>query len=627
MVNNRKAVWYLVLLIVLIVPASPAVESAAQVEIARVRFVNVSPGAPTLNAYVDGRLWAGVSPEETVNYQDVVAGKHTFSFRLRDASQDVASVAGTVRDAQRITVAAMDGPQGVVARLYRDDVSAPARNAARITVIHAVPDAPPITVQIDSITVAENLRYGAASRSARQFYDGTHDISLAVGGMAQPLSGAVRTFTGNRTYTLFVVGSAATDEYQIVAAESTVLRPDGSSRFRFANMARGVGDVTVYINQEDLAIFPQVRFSRVTQYYVTGPGPHTMEVYPLGSPREGTPLARGTAEIGPDEHVLFVMQGTADDLAVQAYTSDLSPVAAGSGRLQVINVAVDNPAFEVETLDGVPLFDSLEVGDSASREMPVGGYGIRFKNAESGEMMMEQGGVQVRRGVITLLIAADDDPGAPLINAIPVTVEGVPQYAAIRWAHLAVGSGPVDVYLDDTPVIRGLAYRLMIDYRLYRPETVSMRVVPAGSDPATTPPLIETRISLGRVAEPRTIYFYGAADGIGLGYEAALDNAAFLPAGSGRIRFINAAQDTGNLSVVQAATNAVLVDNLLPGTSSVHKHLLAGSRTYEFVGAGGAVIATLDDLNVESGVVYTVVLIGDAAQPGGVEVLVWQHVP
>ncbi len=114
-----------------------------------------------------------------------------------------------------------------------------------------------------------------------------------------------------------------------------------------------------------------------------------------------------------------------------------------------------------------------------------------------------------------------------------------------------------------------------------------------------------------------------------------MDNVDFLPPDHGRIRFINAAQHTGNLYVVQAATNAVLIDNLQPGTSSVHKHLAAGPRTYTFMAAGGGAVATLNNLNVAAGVVYTVVVVGDAAQnaaqganrPGGVEFLIWKHSP
>ncbi len=494
-------------------PAIPSAgaEPAYQAEIGRVRFVHIALGTPALDAYVDDRLWAGVSPQEVVNYQDVTAGEHTFSFRLQEASQALTSVVATVNAGQRLTVVAMEGPEGVVARVYVDNVSAPARNAARVTMIHAAPDAGVMTVTIDGATVAEDLEYGESSasspppnRGVSQFYDGPHDIALTVDGAAQPVSGAVRTFTGNRNYVFFIAGLVG--DYQIVAAESSVLKPESNSLFRFANMARGLGDVTVYINHEDVPIFPQVKFSRITQYYTTGVGPHTVEVYPLGSPRQGAPLARGTAVIGPGEHVVFVMHGGDDEVVIRAHTSNLDPVAAGSARLHVIHAAADNPAFRVETSDGVPLFDPLGLGDSASREIPAGGYGLRLIDAASGETLMEQGGFEVQPGTVTLMIAIDDDPRVPLINAVPLAVEGVPQYAAIRWAHLDAQAGAVDVYLDGTPVIRGLSYKLMIDYQLYQPAFYSLRVFPAGSDPAKTLPLIEGQIDLRRLSHDLFVY-------------------------------------------------------------------------------------------------------------------------
>ncbi|MBN1565817.1 MAG: DUF4397 domain-containing protein [Anaerolineae bacterium] len=635
----KQTMSYILLLIALVLPTSytanvTEAESPAQIGTARVRFVHLAYELAALNAYVDDRLYAGVSVNEVVNYQDVPAGEHTFSFRLKDASQDLASVIATVDADQRLTVVLMHSMDGVAARVYVDDVSAPARNASRVTVIHAVPDAGAMTVTIDTLPVVEDLAYSESSADSplpdggrNQVYDGPHDVAITVDGAAQPVSGAVRTFTGNRNVVLFVVGSAARDNYQIVAAESTVLKPEANSMFRFTNMARGVGDVAVYVNQEDVPLFPQVKFSNVTQYYVTGAGPHTVEVYPLGSPREGAPLARATANVGLDEHVIFVLHGAGENVTLTAHTGDLSPAAAGSARLQVINAAADNPAFSVKTLDGMALFDTLAVGESASREVPAGSYGFEFVAADSGETVMAQGGYTVLPGTLTLLIALDDDPRVPLINAVPVSVAGVPQYALIRWANLAEQAGSVDVYLGNTPVLRGLSYKLMIDYRLYRPATYTMTVVPAGSDPKTTPPLIETQINLGAYAAPRTIYFYGAADGFSVHYESALDNINFLAADQGRIRFINAAQNTGNLYVVQVATNATLIDNLLQNTASVHKQLAAGSRTYTFMQAGGGKIATLNNFEVKASVVYTVVLVGDAAQANGIEFLIWEYVP
>jgi len=228
---------------------------------------------------------------------------------------------------------------------------------------------------------------------------------------------------GNRAYTLFVIGTPD-GALRLLPAESTVLKPDASSQFRFANMLPGVGPLAVYVNHEITPLFASVNFSSVTTYFVTGQGPHLVEVYPVGSgPQDGAPLAAGTAEIGPHENVFFVAQGTADAPEVVAYSVKLSPVPAGSARLVVINAALGNPMIRVGTLDGETLFSRVAVGGSANRVVEGGVYAVRFEDATSGETMMEQSGVVVAAGTAAVMIAFDDDPDSPLINAVTVRVD------------------------------------------------------------------------------------------------------------------------------------------------------------------------------------------------------------
>jgi hypothetical protein len=591
-----------------------------QDELARVRFVNASFDAPALDAYVDGRLWAGGIHDYT-NYQSVPAGAHAFTFRLAGGGDDLAAMFTTVDAGQRVTVAAIYPVASMDMRLMIDDVSAPVRNAARVKVVHAAPDTGPLTVTAGDITLADGLKFGKIS-DAQQLYDDQY-IVFAKGEDGLPVVGGVMVpVTGYHTYTLFVVGSAKADEFKLVTAVSTVLKPEPTSRFQFANMAQGVEELTAYVNNEAVPLFPNVPFSRVTEYYVTGYGPLRIDVYPAGSgPDDGTPLASNTMTIGPNENIIFIARGTAEALRIVAYSGDLSPLPVNTSRLQVIHVATGNPAIRITTLNDIALFDKIRLGGTASRIVPAGSYNLRFSDASTGDLMMEKNGFWLPSNTATTVIAFDDDPLTPLINAIAISVNNIAPVVPVRWAFLDSAAPPVDVYLDDQRLLPNMEYRDTADYLPLAPGRYTVTVYAAGADPTVDQPMTSATLDLRRADAPRTAYWFGTADD--LRFETAPDNTTLIPADRARIRFINAITGSASVDIVKPVTGTRVLENLLFSESSVHLDLDAGTYAY-VVMDGGEEIATLDDLDFKSGMSYTIALTGDVSN---VQTLVLESTP
>jgi hypothetical protein len=591
-----------------------------QGEMARVRFVNASFDAPALDAYIDGGLWVG-GIRDYANYQSVPAGEHSFTFRLVGTSDPLASIIATVEAGQRVTVAAIYPMATMDIRVMLDDVSAPARNAARVKVVHAAPNVGPLTVTAGDVTLAEGLEFGKVS-AAQQLFDDQY-IVFAKGADDLPvIGGQMVPVSGYHTYTLFIVGSAQADEFKLVTAESTVLKPDGTSRFHFANMAQGVESLTAYVNNEAVPLFPNIRFSRVTEYYVTGQGPLRIDVYPVGSgPDDGKPLASNLLNIGPDETVIFIAKGTAKALQVAAYTGDLSPLPVNSSRLQVVHVANGNPAFQVTTINDISLFDKIGLGGEASRIVPAGNYNLRFSDPDTGATMMEKNGFWLPAGTETTIIAFDDDPLVPLINAVSVSANNLPQVVLVRWAHLDSSAPPVDVYLDNRLILNAMAYQDSTAYMPYEPGRYTLAAYPAGADPAVVLPLDSTVLDLRRADSPRTVYLFGTADEVR--FETAPDNANLLPSGKARIRFVNAITGSVGVDVARPVTGARVIEDLKFSESSVHLNLDAGTYIYVILG-GGEEIATLDGLEFKAGRSYTIALTGDLSQ---VDTVVLEYAP
>lgn len=624
-----KARLILVLMLVIslsvpfLAPAAPAQAAAAQQAApARVRFVHASFDAPALDGYVDG---VAVAPGVRANsgYMDLQPGEHTFSWRASGGAEDLASTSLAVESGQRVTIAALNTFANLEARAYIDDVSAPPRYTARVRVVHAVPDAGPVTVTAGDLTLASGLTYGEVS--VTPVYAGPHDVVVMAEDGTQLAANPSQSFLDERTYTLFVVGTVASGAFRIITYESTVLPLEPTSLFRFAHMAAGAGPVNVHFNKEPAPLYSGVVFGNVQNSFAAGIGTHLVELYAPGTgPDNAAPLASGQFDIGPNEAVLFVAQGSADALEVGAYTADFSPVPPQSARLTVINLATGNPPFAVERMNGAPLLDAVDLYSMASTVVPAGSYNIRFKNPVSGGMMMEQGGVGIPAGTVTMMIALDDDPADQWVNAVTVPNEGVPVYAAVRWAHYNIFGPPVSVYMNGEPAVESLVYRMNTEYLLYPPGVYTLATYPVGADPNTAEPLFSDSIELTGDNFPRTIYVYGDPDQARL--NVAPDSLELLPDGMARIRFVNAAIDAGGVAVYNSADNSVVAQSIPFGQASNNTNVSAGTYSFTFMADFGQV-AALQAFEVEAGKVYTVVLGGSVTEQPGAEVFVLTATP
>jgi hypothetical protein len=625
MLRFRSMLFVVALLAALVPTAATGASPAAQDAIARVRFVHASFDAPSLDIYLDGAV-AESGVRGMAGYRDVPVGEHTFSFRTAGGAEDLASVTVTLEANQRVTIAAVGTLAELEAMAIVDDVSAPPRNAARLTVVHASPDAPPVNVSVNATAIASDLAYQGVSAPGYVFA-GSYDIAVTTADGTPVVTDSGRQFTEDRAYTAFVVGTAASGAFRLVVAESTVLKPEPTSQFRFANMAPDAGPLNVHINQEPAPLYSGVPFGNVQHYYVAGPGPYQVDLYQSGTgPDNSTPLATLTTEIDANQNVLFVAQGSGDAVEVAAYTGDFSPLPPQSSRLTVINLATGNPPIKVERMEGGTLFDSVDVYDQAGRVVPAGSYNIRFVDAASGDNVMEKGGIQMPAGTVTMLIAFDDDPNDPLMNTVAVSTENVPTYAAIRWAHFNIWGPPVDVYMNGEKVMSSLVYKMSTEYMLYAPDVYTIEVYPVGAAPAddTTEPLDSVQAELTGDNFPRTFFIYGPPDGARIGI--APDNLEMLSPGKSRVRFINAGIDLPGVAVYNPTGNTQVVDNIPNGGASSNANLDAGTYSFNFVTDLGAV-ASVQGLEVESGVVYTIVVAGVYTDPTGLETIVVEATP
>lgn len=601
------------------VPAFPRPTASAQGDtaFARVRFANASVDAPFLDAFVDGQLWfSGLNG--VVGYLDLAPGEHVFSFREPGRGVDVAADTLTVEAGQRLTIAALNTLSSLEVYPIRDDVSAPARNAARVRVVHGAPAAGPLTVTLGPKTLGTALSYGEQG-DPRQLYAGPYDLTVTDANGDPLLTQRALALTGNRSYTLYLVGTAE-GTLRALLAESTVLAPPANTHFRFAHMARDTGPVAIYVNQEPGPVYDGIPFGRVTNYLITGPGEHLFEVYPAGAAPDGAPLASASAEIGPDETAIFMIQGEDEAFDFRVYTGSLAPLPGGMTRLQVINTLPDAPSILAERADGLPLLDGVASSSTAQIELPGGLYNLRLQD-DTGTRAFERYGLDLAAGTLNVLIAFDVTPDDGLLSVIPFSTDFVPQHTALRYAHLHPAANNVDVYLDDALLWENVAFGEVSAYTLQEPRAYTLRVLPAGATPATAAPLVERTLDLGFNTFARTAYLYGEPGDYAV--ETTPDSFDLLPADAGQVRFIHAAPGVEDVVALTVNDGRRLIEPLLFGFSSVAVQVPAGTQTFSFVRAGAA-LAAADDVVIEPGGYYTIALVGT---PGDLATVVTANQP
>ena len=173
-----------------------------------VRVAHLSPDAPNVDVYVNGKKTLSNVPFKTVSgYLTLPAGRYRFEVRPAGAasnSKPVIDATAKLGKGKYYTVAATNFLAHISPLVLQDDVSAPATGEAKIRVVHASPDAPAVDVAVKNGPVLiSNLVFGTASNTL-SVPAKTYDLEVRVAGtetVALPLPGV--KLEAGKVYTVF----------------------------------------------------------------------------------------------------------------------------------------------------------------------------------------------------------------------------------------------------------------------------------------------------------------------------------------------------------------------------------------------------------------------------------------
>jgi Domain of unknown function (DUF4397) len=197
-----------------------------------------------------------------------------------------------------------------------------------------------------------------------------------------------------------------------------------------------------------------------------------------------------------------------------------------------------------------------------------------------------------------------------LVPSTPVSaaVTHVVGDALVRVAHFSPDTAGVDVWVDGKRVLQNVSYDTVSDYVNLPAGTHQFALRPFGAS-ATSKPVLSATAALS----PNVAYTIA---GVGLNKDLRgqifQDNLGAPPAGSAKIR------------VIDAAVGAAPINVVLPGGATFDKVGFAAASAYEAVApstygvhiaGGGNASLNVPSVVVAAGIIYSFAVIGGAGKP------------
>jgi Domain of unknown function (DUF4397) len=198
------------LLALLLLAALPAT-GAAQDTRAMVRVIHLSAGVPKVDLYVDGtRTVAGVPFRTASRYHSLPAGAHTLAIRPAGSaagSTPLASARASITAGAPYSAVLMGASAQLKAVVAKDDFTAPPAGRAKLRIVDAAPQSPPLDIAVaDGPVLFRDVRFGEVSPF----------IAVAAGRMAMEVRAA------GTSRVLFTQGAAPIPAGMIVTLAGTI---------------------------------------------------------------------------------------------------------------------------------------------------------------------------------------------------------------------------------------------------------------------------------------------------------------------------------------------------------------------------------------------------------------------
>lgn len=433
-------------LFVLLLTVTGMVMAQDEGDMVHLRVAHFAVDAPAVDVYIDGDVAiSNLDFPEVTEWMQVAAGTYEIAVAPAGTSLDNAVIGPaefTLPAGEWLTIAAIGlvGNDTLTAQVLTEDYSMTADGETRISVFHAIADAPPVDVFANGNALVRVLAYpgtvveGGDGLATVDVVAGTYDVEVTLQDGTEVFAIDEITMGAGRHYFIAAVGTAADPQFRLVTSDiSAMMMGDdmmneddmmdeadlgtGNLVARIGHFAPAAPEVDVYLNGE--AAVTGLSFPEITGYVELSAGIYDVALVPAGGTLEDAVL---TTQVALAENTVnlvaaigLVEQGT---LTVAAVQEEAEAPATGETRLAVFQTIPSLNAFNL-TANDITLVQGLfypEVfegaGDGfASVDVIAGTYNIGVEAADGsidlnvGEITMGGG-----RSYLVVVVGTESTP-------------------------------------------------------------------------------------------------------------------------------------------------------------------------------------------------------------------------
>jgi hypothetical protein len=340
-----------------------------------------------------------------------------------------------------------------------------AQNTANMRAVHAVVDAEPLDILIDTNVQVSALTFGATSPIS-SFGSGAHDVQVRSSTAQTILSDKSISFSSGTNSTLVVYGKRAAMQTQVLI-DDTVSPASGNFRVRALNLAPDAGAVDLYVTTGSIStssgsIVPAASYAALTGAAELATGSRQITLTTSGTQDI---LFQSAAQNFSDNstYTVVVLPSLGGKLlSVVLLTQGSNPTGTSLqnplARVKAVNGITDAPALNFKA-DGTVLLTSVPfMGSSSYVTTAAGSHTLQIEasnvpgtnivsNVKQLDPARDFSAVAFGTLATPSLLAFPDD------NSLPTS-----GFGKIRFVNAQVGSGTVDVLVNFAAQTTGLAF-------------------------------------------------------------------------------------------------------------------------------------------------------------------------
>lgn len=607
------------------------------------RVIHTSYDAPDVDVWVDGATaFTGLAYGISSGYADLNAGTRNIVVTQTGTTEPaVIDVSPTLEAYTDYTVFAIDQLSSITA-VYAADDRTESLSAAKIRMVHAVPDAPAVDLKLNSATgtaVVENVAFSEITDYA-EIADGDLTFVVTAASATEDLYifEPVTLVDGN-IYTVVAHGTLDTLDSYPFGVRVFIDNGDGinyvdlsaipaKSNIRVIHTSYDASAVDVRL--DDVVEIAALNFGQASAYTEVNSGLRNIVVTPAGAAVPEVIDIDLMLQKNFEYTILAV-----DELALidALYVVDDRTPDPSSAKVRFIHAIPDAPAVDIKAGSGAnPAIFGNKVFKDITDYISVVPDAYSFVVTEAGStdelvvfelIDLEAGGVYT---IVAYGTFDEADAVDPIIRVFDDTGTGdsytdlITAEANLRVIHTSYDAPNVDIFVDDDTLYQDLAYGLSSGYVDYSAGTRNITVNPTGSGTS----VIDVTLTLGGDVD----YTIFAVDEVAL-IDAVYDVDLRAPVPSAaKVRFVHASPDAPAVDIrTNTGGGSVVFGNTAFKDITSYAEVTGGSYSFVVTAAGDTnEVFAFEPVTLTNNTVYTVVAHGTLddgdAYPFGVRVFI-----